>query len=320
MIRNTFSLSFSFTLSVVARKRPRTLTRARARTCTALGASLAVVALASPLQGQRVTGRVLDDGTGERVPFAQVTLVAAANGASIASLMTDSAGYFVLQGKAGRVRITAYRIGYATYSSEAVELRKNENISVVLRLAAQGIRLPPIEITARGRDERGRDGFDRRRALGKGWFLTLDSIRARNPIVPINLFDGIPGVVVVDGGTTPVLYSMSSPAKCFVVYRDHMPMGLPRRIGGTARDAGVKPDPRLNQLLTKEQQRLGVEKEENPVDRIPLADIRGIEIYRNRSELPRELLTAARIVDLWKVARRNEGFCGMIWMWTQAGW
>jgi hypothetical protein len=55
---------------------------------------------------------------------------------------------------------------------------------------------------------------------------------------------------------------------------------------------------------------------------IDVEDIRGIEIYRNISELPDELRTAMRMGDLWPIERhlRQSEPCGLVWIWTNRGW
>jgi hypothetical protein len=44
----------------------------------------------------------------------------------------------------------------------------------------------------------------------------------------------------------------------------------------------------------------------------------GIEIYRSSSELPDELLSGLRILDLWPMGWPQ--MCGVAWIWTRAGW
>jgi hypothetical protein len=274
--------------------------------------SLPVFGLAAPLEAQRVTGRIIDAATGERVSTAQIALLDQ-DGARVRVGVSDSAGYFQLEARRpAAYRLRAERIGYGDYTSVEVDLKAGETVSVVIRLTARGIPLKPLEVRARGGDERGQDGFERRRAHGKGIFLTVDSIRARRPAVVSDAFYGIPGVHVFEGLGSVRLISMYG-GKCFVMFVDHMPRGTL---------VGTMPDLR---------QPLGMPDDEGVVNRwLKVEWIKGIEVYRDISEVPRELRTASRLADLYPTPGplmgrssggriRNEA-CGMIWIWTDIGW
>lgn len=182
-------------------------------------------AIHEPLSAQRVTGRVVESGSGERVSTAQVSLVDEA-GTTVRTAISDTAGYFVLDARRpGTYRLRAARIGYADYTSDRIDLQAGETVTVVVRLAAQGVPLQPLEVRARGVEERGRDGFERRRALVRGVFLTVDSIRLRDPVLVSDAFYGIPGVQVFEGLGPVQVFSMHG-AKCFVMFRDHWPGGI----------------------------------------------------------------------------------------------
>lgn len=255
------------------------------------------------LDAQRVTGRVVEAGSGNRVAFAQVALVDD-GGAVVRTTASDSAGYFVLEAaRPGTYRLRAVRIGYADYTSANIELRAAETITVVIRLAARGIPLEPLEVRARGLYERGRDGFERRRALGRGVFLTVDSIWLREPRLVSDAFYGIPGIQVFEGMGDVVVFPMTG-AKCFMFFIDHI---------GRSWHAGEMPDLRRPLPVPSDLAPQG------PLNqRLKVEWIQGIEIYRDFSEMPRELRTALNASQLWNRTRRE--YCGMIWIWTNAGW
>ncbi len=240
-----------------------------------VGAIAALVSLASaPLHAQRLTGRVVDAGSGDRVAFAQVVLVDA-GGDAVRAAVSDSAGYFALDARPGTYRLRALRIGYADYTAENLELRTGETLTVVIRLTPRGIPLQPLEVRARGRDERGRDGFERRRALGRGVFLTVDSIQLRHPRIVSDAFYGIPKVQIFEGLGEVSVFSMTG-AKCFVFFTDHM--GIGRLAGGMPDLRRPLPTPRHEGEINR---------------RLKVEWIQGIEVYRD--------------------CRRSQGSCGRLW-------
>ena len=269
---------------------------------------------------QRVIGRVVEEPSGQRISFVELALVAS-DGTIVRSTTSDSAGYFVLNGTVGSFRIRAGRIGYSAYlSDQPIELKSDETVSVTVRMAAQGIPLAPLEVHARG-EERGRDGFDRRRALGKGVFLTLDSIRDRKPIATSDLFDGIPGVLVFEGSGPPEVFPLTG-AKCFIIYRDNMPIVY---------DVGAMPDLRALLGMPGRYGRVGgggggTAEPGGGVNQLDLRWLRGIEIYRNMTEVPEEIRKSRKMFDMWPTGGMMSGGrnqimpCGVVWMWTELGW
>ncbi len=267
----------------------------------------------STLQAQRVVGRVVDQSTGDPLPFTYVALLGE-GGATVRAAESDRTGFFLLDVEAGSYRLRATRLGYSEHLSDPLDLRSDETLSVVVRMAVQAIPMPPLEVVARGRDEPGRSGFERRMALGKGVFLTVDSIRARNPVLVSDAFHGIPGVVVFEGMGPVKVYSMYG-AKCFIMFRDHFPVGEP---------VGTAPDLRLP---TSGRPSLFGPTGSGPInERLKIDWIRGIEIYRDLSEVPQELRTANVISQIWPAGGRVSGgrtryeSCGLILIWTDLGW
>jgi hypothetical protein len=269
----------------------------------------------SPAHAQRITGRVVEDGTDRGIGYAQVSLVARDSNV-VASALADSVGYFVIDAAAGTYRVRTTGLGYATFESDTIPLRPGEVLNIVLRLSIEGIPLAPLEVRARARDEPGRFGFARRQALGKGYFLTDDSIAVRQPVVATDAFYGIPRIDILDNGTgSPQVLSWSG-AKCLAIFLDNMPRPIEMahaptnanlRIGLFGKGSGY-----LNQYTDVKR-------------------IRAIEIYRDWSEVPRELRTAMRVGYLMREPSRSslsrlDGSlreiepCGLAWVWTDLGW
>jgi hypothetical protein len=248
---------------------------------------IALLFATADLHAQTISGNTIDHDTGLRVGHVRVSLISA-NDRVVTSTVADAGGFFALSGKPGSYRLRAERIGYATQLTDTLTLRKDENVTVVVKLVAMGIPLPPLEVVARGGPERGQQGFARRMALGKGVFFTRDSILSREPIVVTDAFYSIPGVNV---SFTGHITSMTG-GKCFKIVIDN----------------NLVPTTAVNQLLHVDW-------------------IKGIEIYRSMAELPRELRTAGRMAELFPVIsdqvtwfKQKGEPCGLIWVWTENGW
>jgi hypothetical protein len=254
---------------------------------------------------QIVTGRVVEAGSERRVDLAWLELVDTA-GTVVRTAHSDTAGFFRIDARqAGTYRLKARRLGYGEYVSPSFDLQRGETITVGVRMSPEGLPLEPLVVRARGGEERGRYGFERRCALGRGVCLTVDSIMARHPRLVSDAFYGIPGVVVEEGMGSISVYSMYG-GKCFVMFRDHWPAG---------RGVGQWRDPRQPRASLSGP--LGMSGQ-GPINELKLEWVRGIEIYRDMSEVPRELRNTVRAADLWPAGQLLA--CGLIWIWTDLGW
>jgi hypothetical protein len=258
------------------------------------------------VDAQSVGGRVVEEGTLEPVPYAGVTLVDSAD-AVIASTVADSLGSFFVRARPGHYRLRADRIGFATATSESIELRENEPLIVELRLSARGVPLEPLIVRARGID-RGEDAFKRRRELGEGVFLTQDSIALRKPRFAWDVFRGVAGINVDQSGR---VFSFSG-GRCMAIYVDNNARPYawynPNRSRSglfNSRRSATAGDPRLA---------LGGEGYGHVLG----GNLRGIEVYRDFWEIPEELRTAARVEALWPADVLLP--CGMALIWTKVAW
>jgi hypothetical protein len=147
---------------------------------------------------QSVAGLVLEHPIRVPVSFAEVALLDT-TGAMLRGTIADSSGSFFLTAEPGRYQLRASRIGYATITSEVLELRAEEPVVVELRMAPAGIPLEPLVVRARG-IERGRDAWARRRDTGTGTFLDRDSIALREPRFVWDAFRGVKGIRVGNEG------------------------------------------------------------------------------------------------------------------------
>jgi hypothetical protein len=274
-----------------------------------------ILLLAAPANAQRFTGRVIDATTGARIGLAHVALLDA-EGSVLRSVLSDTAGHFVLDARRpGSYRLRVSSLGYAAYESPRIDLAAEETFTAEVRLSAAGIPLDPLVVRARGGEERGRFGFDRRCALGTGVCLTEDSIWARHPRLVSDALYSVPGVQVWEMDGKIRVFSMRG-GKCFMMYRDHWPIGVL---------VGTQPDIRQPQFPQGASEYRGCFQ--GAINcYFNVQDIRGIEIYRDITEVPRELRDV-RFIDLWPNSWMGRGplrygaeACGLIWIWTHQGW
>jgi hypothetical protein len=231
-----------------------------------------LAAAPSSLLAQVITGRVLELGSNRPIPAASVTLAAATS--SLLVTESDSAGMFhVAVPRAGRYTLRIERIGYASGSSETLEVGAREKVDVTICLSVTPIRIEPLLVVERRTQIRPQAEFERRAATGRnsglGVFITrkdLDSTSAHSVTdllgrVPFLRLEGENVVSYSEGGCIPTLY-----------------------LNGAS-----------FQFATGESIN----------DLIQPGSLEGVEIYRNRTELPRDFA--------------GIGHCAAILFWTRAG-
>lgn len=261
-----------------------------------------------PARGQTVRGRLLEDGTDNAIADAVIRLLAE-DGATAAEVLTDPNGRFELRAReAGRYRLQAVRIGYAASVSRELDLEVNETLDVVFRLAVRGVPLEPIRVTASSGLERGRDGFARRHALGRGVFLTSDSLRKLGARQASDAFERVAGLLVQRGPafSNPRILSLQGWG-CMVVFLNHgtQVLGFTQSRNSRLRVPGLVPMPiRISS--------------DDSMDAYPIERIRGIEIYREVAEVPDEFRRSVRADLIWPID--NLGGCGVAIIWTDDAW
>jgi hypothetical protein len=273
------------------------------------------------LNAQAVFGRVLDASTGGPNAVASVSLIK--DSVVVASTLADNNGEFQISAPdSGHYQVRAGRFGYVTATGERILLSRGEYVTVEMRLEGHGIALEPLRVTARSRLERGRDGFARRRELGKGWFLTKDSIRARKPTLTTDMFMGIPGLQIRDEPDGRIVVQTLK-GHCFVVFANHMsrPLGRSSRVSNVARmglrsprGAGSGSGAGSGQVRS-----LQASGSMNALNRqFTPTDVEGIEVYRSFSEVPAELRGGIRMSEIWPSGFL--GACGVALVWSKSAW
>ncbi|HST59498.1 MAG TPA: carboxypeptidase-like regulatory domain-containing protein [Longimicrobium sp.] len=151
-----------------------------------------------------ITGRLLDDRTGQPVPGARIELLTRRE-QRVSSVLTDSAGAFHFSPPAtGAYLLHAERVGYQPVRSTALTLAPDDTVQVELRVATDAVLLAPLTVVAGAPrtvgDER-LDGFEfRRRTKSAGRFLGPDEIRRLNPFSATDAVLHVPFVRVSGSG------------------------------------------------------------------------------------------------------------------------
>jgi hypothetical protein len=234
-------------------------------------------AVSATSSAQVVSGRVLEAGSSRPVDAAVVSLLA--NGRSLVSVESDSAGFFHLPvPRPGRYGLRVERLGYATALSDSLEVGSRENVEIVIRLGVTAVPLDPLTVVERRSSLAFRTEFERRleagRRSGQGWFVTREALDSAGP-VPISAVLGRQPLLTVQtgpgGGARPVSLS----------------------------HGGCAPTLYLNGA------RMTFAAGESLDDFVSTDNLEGIEIYRNRMETPPEYV--------------GIGHCGAIVFWTRDG-
>jgi hypothetical protein len=245
-----------------------------------LGAGAAV------LEGQQVSGVVLEHESGRRLAAVEVSVL---SGSTIEGrALTDSAGRFaVALQHGGRYKLRATLIGYRSVTSEPFEVAGGEAVRTELLLSVAAIPLDPLRVTARGPLESAylaSMGFYERQRAGTGHFLARTEIEKRHAVVLSDVLSSVPGVKLLraDRGAqkrSEVTFSrgMSSVRQCMpAIFMD----GALARAGGPIRPNEVPLDEWINPR-----------------------DIEGIELYHGAAATP--------------AIFNQQAQCGVVAIWTK---
>jgi hypothetical protein len=249
---------------------------------SALAIGIALLLLPAALTGQAIFGVVVEDGTA--APIASVTVELLARDSTIqASTTTAASGHFSLPVRAGgRFYLRASHPSYTQSGGLAVAVKKQELVTVILRMGRTAIPLEPLLVTARSHDRAS--GF-RERASGRGMgrYITRAEIDKRVANRPSDLLRTTPEVrieTVRDGSgvftsNAILMHSLGEPCAP-AIYLDGIPISM---------DFGVDVD----DLITSEL-------------------LEGIEIYQSYVSAPLELhipRDTCGVVAFWSRSARG---------------
>jgi hypothetical protein len=274
------------------------------RIAVALAASLLAAAPAA-LQAQIIVGRVIDVESGVVVAHANVELLNDRD-QTITRVGGDSAGVFRIRSwHSGKYRLRTNALGYATVTSDLLELATGDVLELTVRLAQNAVPLEPIVINTRARAslaELALAGYyDRRDSgsrLGLGRFFDRGAIERRGRRLT-EVLATIPGVRVlhVQNCAVPLITMGGNNASRL----ESDPNELVRLgISDACNPATVC---RANVYVDGVQMHWN---ETISIDQVvPMQWIEAIEVYRRASEVPAEFLSRAN--------------CGVVAVWTRRG-
>jgi len=152
---------------------------------------------AQPDSTSSVAGTVKVHETGEALPEASVSLAAVGeDGHGMGTRITDSEGHFEFDRvPAGTYHLLVTFIGYHDLS-DTLDVPARSDLSLDLALSVSPIELDPLVVVT-SRVNPNMEGFERRKALGFGTFITREDIEARHPTYVSQLLTTVRGVQVV---------------------------------------------------------------------------------------------------------------------------
>jgi len=211
----------------------------RGRSILAALAALAICSLATPLQAQRVIGRLLETGTAEPVAVGFVSLLTE-SGRLVASVTTDKAGRFVIVApQPGRYFLEAEHLAYEAVSDGPFQVVKGRDVAIELEMEPKPIAVDGLDVAAEGRRRRQTKleavGFFERRAMSFGHFITREQVERRNAARVTELLQMVPSVRLESTGDpftpfTPMIRGNRANRACLPrVFMDGVPVnyGIP---------------------------------------------------------------------------------------------
>jgi len=258
------------------------MTTSYAKRWSLLAAVIAAFA-AHPAAAQSIRATVRDAATGAPVAEAVVRVVAA-DGALVMAGFSNGDGVVALRARGpGTYRLEAQRAGYHPVV-EPLEAGGRE-VQAEIRMTRRPIGLDTVVVFGTRPGERGRHGFERRQSLGLGVFLDSAYLAAASRRAPYvnDLLQGVPGVQLWRSRKgIPVPGSVRG-WRCMVLLLDGEPVLLNFRDGHRRE---------LHELIAP-------------------SDIKGVEVYREFSEVPQEFR---------RHAHNGMYGCGVYLYWTRARW
>ncbi len=221
-----------------------------------------IPALATAQEGGSISGRTVDSAT--RQPLSGVTVSVAGTARLV---LSDSAGRFSHRGlAAGTYIVEAHLLGYSS-ASLSITLTSGEAIAQEVKLSVVPTTLPRLVVKDRAPAVGHRfDDFERRRASGRGQFLTRTQIDGKNAMNLSDLLQGMRGIRTECIGFTCTIRSARAMKGCAPAY---FVDGRQSTVFGP---------------LT------------------PIRDIQGVEVYLGPSETPPEFQgndSSCGVIALW---------------------
>jgi 5-hydroxyisourate hydrolase-like protein (transthyretin family) len=247
---------------------------------------LAISALPAAAQ-VRLTGRVLDDDSGNPVAGARVEIYDF-GGYKLAQVSTDSSGSFAYPlRRPGTYRLRVSRVGFRGTDTPELSTGANSYVNVEVRLKSDAVLLTPLTVVARTPAYRSPvlDGFHARLGSGLGTFFTRADVERIKPSYLSDMVTRVPGMTVASAGSGT---------------ERHIYVG--RNMGLRSCPAQIWVDGFLLNPRSPDGEIVGMTLDEA----VSPSNVEGIEIYRGLSTVPAEFLN-------------QDARCGVIAVWTRRG-
>jgi hypothetical protein len=187
-----------------------TVESSQVRRSRVLTASLPVLLLAPFLAlaageagGQEIRGRLLETGTAQPIPWANLALLDTTFTA-VAQTLSDQRGAFVLEVPAqGSYYVLAEALGYQPKLDGILEFRGGGSVSVEFYLRPKPLEMDSLKVAlkrVRTYQHLNDVGYYDREKMGFGTFLSPDIIERRKPFSTFDLLRGVPGLYIEEGG------------------------------------------------------------------------------------------------------------------------
>lgn len=266
----------------------------------AAAAALIISGVAMAGLGAQVTvkGVLYDDATGTPVQ-GTVMLVDPASDAAVVHVSADSLGQFVLQAARGTYQIAAVRPGYTSVLSAPVPLVDGERLTIRVPIAQSGDPQHRIGVVEHYRPDTpprinartaSVQGFESRKATGTGLHYDRSDIEKSNVHTLGEFLENVPGLRVVDPGSTSSMNMMRSSTGTFVN----------TAAGVTACHVGWFVDGHRMDLAGQ------IDPVTDGLGSMSLDAVEAVEVFRGLSEMPSEFAEP----DLR---------CGAVAIWTRHG-
>lgn len=254
------------------------------RAASTLATGLLLAAGATPIEGQRLEGRVVDATTGS--PIVQATIALMLDDRTITGSLTDEDGrYTIAPRDVGSYLVRVSGQGYSPLVIEDVMISRGEARVLDHRLEPKPIALDGIVVEAEAGRLTGQEKVRRRQLLGQGHFLAGREIMVLRPrSLSQYLAEEADLQVRYNRWGHPYLWSPVGPHHCVVLQVNHWPLST----------QGF-----------------------NSLDDIPFDWIAGIEIYNTVGDVPPE----AALVEYTTRPRLYPGEqCGLVNVWFWKSW
>jgi len=182
-----------------------TLPSVSGRAALAAGLLFTLLGGAGPAAGQqdreqagRLTGYVWDRERGSPLPAVRLVLAPAGPAGRTWLAESDSLGNFAFSAfPPGHYTLTVEALGYHQLS-DTLTLLPGQDPVVEVAMVPEALELEPVLVRVAARRSRALRGFDERRTMGSGTFVTRDEIEEQRPHQVTDLFRSMAGVRLVN--------------------------------------------------------------------------------------------------------------------------